>query len=397
MLFFLSLVVLDWSFRMFVRKPKIKYMSTLDGTNDSIILTVKHGRGDLRQEPMQQYETESHVTFSIKGQKVYSAIDESYGSPTYEKLIRRHYPTTEQVILTDALAEYRKAMMQENTTFSELLEVNEMLFCLLESGNYRVSLKKIFPTYGETHVFSQFSTEKFLKASVDLYYEWLDNDSVYMDSCVRFMLPTQGKELIAEKTLEDYRKKPFLGRGVVLGYIGFLGCLLDGHHKATVAYERQQALECLVIEKLEQKKVIEPITPEKLVEEVFFYGRTAQLPTVEDYCYIRYLMEERTITTHKKMLLLCEQVIKEQVVLQEGQLDCLFSYCQVFTERELPRLYQLTKKYQYKDIRYSYFEKLSSVGNSEQIDEIMLDYLIYDEYDNLAVTKICDEYFERVL
>lgn len=378
-------------------------MSTLDGTNDSIILTVKHGRGDLRQEysdlylPMQQYETESHVTFSIKGQKVYSAIDESYGSPTYEKLIRRHYPTTEQVILTDALAEYRKAMMQENTTFSELLEVNEMLFCLLESGNYRVSLKKIFPTYGETHVFSQFSTEKFLKASVDLYYECLDNDSVYMDSCVRFMLPTQGKELIAEKTLEDYRKKPFLGRGVVLGYIGFLGCLLDGHHKATVAYERQQALECLVIEKLEQKKVIEPITPEKLVEEVFFNGRTAQLPTVEDYCYIRYLMEERTITTHKKMLLLCEQVIKEQVVLQEGQLDCLFSYCQVFTERELPRLYQLTKKYQYKDIRYSYFEKLSSVGNSEQIDEIMLDYLIYDEYDNLAVTKICDEYFERVL
>ncbi|MDO7864061.1 hypothetical protein Q5427_07020 [Brochothrix thermosphacta] len=388
---------------MFVRKPKIKYMSTLDGTNDSIILTVKHGRGDLRQEysdlylPMQQYETESHVTFSIKGQKVYSAIDESYGSPTYEKLIRRHYPTTEQVILTDALEEYRKAMMQENTTFSELLEVNEMLFCLLESGNYRVSLKKIFPTYGETHVFSQFSTEKFLKASVDLYYEWLDNDSVYMDSCVRFMLPTQGKELIAEKTLEDYRKKPFLGRGVVLGYIGFLGCLLDGHHKATVAYERQQALECLVIEKLEQKKVIEPITPEKLVEEVFFNGRTAQLPTVEDYCYIRYLMEERTITTHKKMLLLCEQVIKEQVVLQEGQLDCLFLYCQVFTERELPRLYQLTKKYQYKDIRYSYFEKLSSVGNSEQIDEIMLDYLIYDEYDNLAVTKICDEYFERVL
>lgn len=382
---------------MFVRKPKIKYMSTLDGTNDSIILTVKHGRGDLRQEPMQQYETESHVTFSIKGQKVYSAIDESYGSPTYEKLIRRHYPTTEQVILTDALAEYRKAMMQENTTFSELLEVNEMLFCLLESGNYRVSLKKIFPTYGETHVFSQFSTEKILKASVDLYYEWLDNDSVYMDSCVRFMLPTQGKELIAEKTLEDYRKKSFLGRGVVLGYIGFLGCLLDGHHKATVAYERQQALECLVIEKLEQKKVIEPITPEKLVEEVFFNGRTAQLPTVEDYCYIRYLMEERTITTHKKMLLLCEQVIKEQVVLQEGQLDCLFSYCQVFTERELPRLYQLTKKYQYKDIRYSYFEKLSSVGNSEQVDEIMLDYLIYDEYDNLAVTKICDEYFERVL
>ena len=90
MLFFLSLVVLDWSFRMFVRKPKIKYMSTLDGTNDSIILTVKHGRGDLRQEPMQQYDTESHVTFSIKGQKVYSAIDESYGSPTYEKLIRRH-------------------------------------------------------------------------------------------------------------------------------------------------------------------------------------------------------------------------------------------------------------------------------------------------------------------
>ncbi|SPN74429.1 hypothetical protein [Brochothrix thermosphacta] len=382
---------------MFVRKPKIKYMSTLDGTNDSIILTVKHGRGDLRQEPMQQYETESHVTFSIKGQKVYSAIDESYGSPTYEKLIRRHYPTTEQVILTDALAEYRKAMMQENTTFSELLEVNEMLFCLLESGNYRVSLKKIFPTYGETHVFSQFSTEKILKASVDLYYEWLDNASVYMDSCVRFMLPTQGKELIAEKTLEDYRKKPFLGRGVVLGYIGFLGCLLDGHHKATVAYERQQALECLVIEKLEQKKVIEPITPEKLVEEVFFNGRTAQLPTVEDYCYIRYLMEERTITTHEKMLLLCEQVIKEQVVLQEGQLDCLFSYCQVFTERELPRLYQLAKKYQYKDIRYSYFEKLSSVGNSEQVDEIMLDYLIYDEYDNLSVTKICDEYFERVL
>ena len=108
-------------------------------------------------------------------------------------------------------------------------------------------------------------------------------------------------------------------------------------------------------------------------------------------------MEEQTITTHEKMLLLCEQVIEEQVVLQEGQLGCLFSYCQVLSERELSRFYQLSKKYQYKDIRYSYFEKLSSVGNSEQVDEIMLDYLIYDEYDNLAVTKICDEYFARVL
>ncbi|CAO1610344.1 hypothetical protein BFR35_05575 [Brochothrix thermosphacta] len=78
-------------------------------------------------------------------------------------------------------------------------------------------------------------------------------------------------------------------------------------------------------------------------------------------------------------------------------MSCLFSYCQVFAERELSRFYQLSKKYQYKDIRHSYFEKLSSVGNSEQVDEIMLDYLIYDEYDNSAVTKICDEYFARVL
>lgn len=76
-------------------------------------------------------------------------------------------------------------------------------------------------------------------------------------------------------------------------------------------------------------------------------------------------------------------------------MDCLLSYYHIFKASRLLELYSLLKQYYYKDIRISYFEKLAEIEDSTLVDEVMLDYLINDEYDNLTVTSICDDYFAK--
>ncbi|MFK4565930.1 hypothetical protein [Enterococcus sp. UD-01] len=53
----------------------------------------------------------------------------------------------------------------------------------------------------------------------------------------------------------------------------------------------------------------------------------------------------------------------------------------------------ITKIYLYKDLKEKYFITLSLLERSETIEELMLDFLINDDYENQKVTKICEDYF----
>ena len=380
---------------MFFRKTKIAYFkqeSTEREKKNSTLMKVSNGMGKLKSEYKTKSckkasESDSYLDFKYKSKVLYSAISDYYGCPTCEKLICRHYPDIDASEIAEKMDEYRSVMEQEHSNFEDILEVNEMLFQLLESGFYRVSLKRIFPTFGEPKIFSDFNNDQYLKASVDMYYQYMDNGTSYVGSHIAYMLPTQSERELSEDTLKNYRQKNYLGRGLVMGYTGFLGTLLDGHHKATIAYERDEALECLVIEKFHEEY--------QQIELNQFGFKIQRVPTIDDYCSITQLMENHELYTLESLQAFSEDVVAGKVFLQEDEMDCLLSYYHIFKASRLLELYSLLKQYYYKDIRISYFEKLAKIEDSTLVDEVMLDYLINDEYDNPTVTSICDDYFAK--
>lgn len=220
-----------------------------------------------------------------------------------------------------------------------------------------------------------------------MYYQYMDNGTSYVGSHIAYMLPTQSERELSEDTLKNYRQKNYLGRGLVMGYTGFLGTLLDGHHKATIAYERDESLECLVIEKFHEEY--------QQIELNQFGFKIQHVPTIDDYCSITQLMENHELYTLESLQVFSEDVVAGKVFLQEDEMDCLLSYYHIFKASRLLELYSLMKQYYHKDIRISYFEKLAENKDSTLVDEVMLDYLINDEYDNLTVTSICDDYFAK--
>lgn len=388
---------------MFSKRTRITYkMEKFPHNADNermprILVTVENGLGVLKQEFIGSGDQMSRH-FRMGKDTVYTATDEGYWSPTCEKLIRRHHAAHfESLTLTNKLADYRLAMGKEKVSFDELLQANEMIFSLLASGTYRVSLKTVFPTFGENEIFSSFHDEQRLDASVEGYYRWLGDDALYIHNDVRYMLPTQHQSLLSEEALENARFRPFLGRGLVLGYVGFLGCLLDGHHKATVAYERKSGLECLVIEELDKITALGAVPVEELVEQSFFNHLSTNLPMIEDYCYIAFLMNKKKLTSHDEVMGFVREVLDHKRLVSETDMASLISYCYAYAVTDLLELYPLLKHYMYKDSRVDFFEKLSMLDNSETLDNLMLDYLINDEYDNLAITRICDAYFSKQL
>lgn len=395
--------------KMFFRKTKIRYFEEdrkqVQGIDDidltSTLMTVSSGLGKLKKEYIVAAnngdEYDSNLAFVYKEAVLYTASHEFYGCPTCEKIIRRYHPEFNHLEVVEKMEEYRMVMGQEKSEFKEILRVNEMIFQLLESGTYRISLKKIFPTYGQNGIFSDFTNGQEVKASVDTYYQYMDNAPVCVDSHTAYMLPTQSTDNLTEETIQQYRQKSYLGRGLLIAYTGFLGVLLDGHHKATVAFERGEALECLVIEPLEKGIPKSKWRPLEVSASELLQSRTKNIPNIDDYCLIIHLIEAKELQSHAQLRDFIAKVLNEKILLQEGEMDCLLSYCHVFEESRLIDFYPLMKRYDYKDIRVSYFEKLASFENSTAVDELMLNYLINDEYDNATVTKICDKYFEDKL
>lgn len=82
----------------------------------------------------------------------------------------------------------------------------------------------------------------------------------------RYLFPTQGKELIDEKVVEDYIHKIEKGArpfGIAHYLDGFLSLLLDGHHKATAYHRLGMEIPCLTFQR---------INPYVNREDGFFYS-----------------------------------------------------------------------------------------------------------------------------
>lgn len=379
-------------------KPKITQVHPITSTNfhllqieDSVVIQVKQGRNILKNEwTKNDYQSSNEyamdLLFTFKEKILYSATDENYWCPTCERLIRRYAYNLEEEILQQ-LSNYRQ-VMGKSSIFQEIIEANKPLLELLPSGSYTLSLRKVFPTYGEQACFIDFLSGS-LTASADSYYEFMDNEPMTVEASTIYMLPTQEKERLNEDTLKDYRKKDMLGYGVVWGFCGFLGCLLDGHHKAMIAYERNQPLDCFVIE-----PYIEGQPLWKKNEGVFPKKRFPEIPTISEFCFLQNFIDEKEMNSQEELLSYFTAILERKMIPQEGEMDQFIHLIAYFFPERLKELYSIiSTTYPYKSLRERFFHFLARQARSLEIEKIMLDFLIYDDYESPQATKICEDYF----
>lgn len=382
-------------------KTKIKQLTNIkpNTTNilqsqDSLVIEIVGGKNQLKFESVSNYFNSTKadsqyfidLLFSYKNSLLYTATDENYWCPTCERIIKKHYDSTSTKEIKVIMNTYRETMNCQNSTFNELIEANYPILTLLPSGKYIISVRQIFPTFGENEKFSDF-TDKRLTASVDLYYRFLGGKKghVSVDSYTSYMLPTQTNQSYSKETLDSYRKKEYLGRGLIINLSGFIGCLLDGHHKATVAYERTQSLECVVIEPYSEIRVYKGNSN----KEVFNFDKP---PTIDEFCYLKIFLETNEIANMTDLIKLTNKIVKDGSCFED--MEQLIVALRLFKPELLGDLYDtILNNYLYKDIRLRYFGYLSSLERTEMIEQLILDFLINDDYENKQLTKLCEDYF----
>ncbi|MTD41457.1 hypothetical protein GIX45_23120 [Erwinia sp. CPCC 100877] len=382
-------------------KPKIKISEKEKATvfhlfqeQNSVVIELFRGKNELKLEKINNYFNSQKedaqyfvdLVFSYKNKLIYTATDESYWCPTCERLIKKHYDSLTNKEIKEMLTNYRETMSSTDSTFKEIIAANDPIIKLLPSGKYTLSLRKIFPTFGERAIFSAVEDGE-LKSSVDCYFERLEgsNERISIPSLTSYMLPTQTDNYYSEQTLDEYRAMEFLGRGLIIHFSGFLGCLLDGHHKAKIAYERNEPLECLVIE-----PYIEKVIYKGTHKPVAFY----HIPTLSELCHIIDFSEENELLNHDSLNIFIEAIVSGGKLIECNEMAELISTLFVLFPNRLADLYGvITKIYFYKDLKEKYFLSLSLIERSKTIEELMLDFLINDDYENRQVTKICEDYF----
>jgi hypothetical protein len=372
----------------FVFKTKINYLKNekADAINvlqsqDSIVIKVVRGKNQLKFESVSNYFKSTKedsdyfvdLLFSYKKNLLYTVTDESYLCPTSE--------------IKEIMNTYRETMNNQNSSLNELIEANYPILSLLPSGKYIISVRQIFPTFGESKIFSEFADKK-LTASVDSYYKFLggDNGHISVDSSTCYMLPTQTSQSYSKETLNRYREKEYLGRGLIINLSGFIGCLLDGHHKATIAHERTETLECVVIEPYVESRIY---TRDNSSEETFNFNR---IPTIDEFCYLQNFLDINKIKNMTDLEELTENVVKDRNYFED--MEQLIVTLHIFKPELLEELYDtILENYLYKDIRLRYFGYLATLERTETIEQLMLDFLINDDYENKQLTKLCEDYF----
>lgn len=388
------------------KKPKVQYFNydsygeelDLNLMSDSVIIKVENGLGNLKTTET-QIDGEKGLSLELNGTKVLLAESDVNADETTVKSIEDYVNLINPERIVTKLDDYRMIMNEEDATFDEILKVNEEIFGMMASGFYKISLKTIFPTYGEKELFSSEIKNKELKASADTYYSSVEGDAIFADKRLAYMLPTQNEETISDKCLESYRNKSYLGRGLIMSFTGFLGGLLDGHHKATVAYERGIPIECLTIEALTDQRALRLKASQlKLLgikQQAF--PTPQSIPTIDEYAQINSFINDLGLTSHREVGLLYRRILNGEQLLSSSEFDALISYCHLYYKKALVELYPIALELQYKNSRKKYFSYVTQLNNESSVDQILYDYLKKDQRSCPETTKECEGYFGRKL
>lgn len=361
------------------RQPKVFYFKQDTISSDKKwIVQVKHGSHIIRQD---------RHAISVNGQPLVKNEANSDSSPTCEKMLALGNMDRKEVHIAETEL-YRQVMNEEYSTYGALLYACEPLFKLFKSGYYQVEVKHLIPTDGAGNWFQELPTDsQNFPASVDLFYRQEGNEPFAYESEPAFLVPTQSKDSLEPQTILEYKEKSFMGRGFATHFVGFYACLLDGHHKATAAFQKREWLECVVVSTIREvnKKRLQPINLDELISVPKAMPQLHDLPTLQEYCH---LMDFSKKHTEK----IC--VSTDFAQLDENEITHLIDFTYFTAPAEYLELYPVLAIDPYRIHLDHYLSKLLNMQKHEEEREaILLDYLIQDDGKNPKLTKKCVHYF----
>lgn len=276
------------------------------------------------------------------------------------------------------LYDFQKIMIDDTTSFPTLVDSLKSFWELLGSGDYILSLRKMIPTDGEGNYFGVFNPKpaRHLMESQIYLAEDLENEGFEeSDPYKLYLVPTQ-KEEFDISILNELRNQTDLGIGISYGLQGFASVLLDGHHKAKVAYEKKEFLKCIEIEKVESIKdnfQRLPIDSKSSVQvKDFFYGlKFLDFPNVDDLASLDLIASE----IDKNMLLDLEND-SEDLPSHSQLLRIVFTLFFKFPKDSFVRIEPTIQKIYYTDVHRLYYSLLVNYLDDQRVYDILMNVLI---------------------
>jgi len=321
------------------------------------------------------------------------------------------------------------------------------LLKLLDNGFYMIADAECYPTDGNGNFFWNVPNNMVLNpATAEKCL--IDNDFTYIAGQPAYLYPTQTTDVYNSERIEYYIEKlkkmndnneP---RAIVYNFGQFINFIIDGHHKACAAALLGKPLKCILIkkagyfmesekgkwvdklyffslyEKATSKNVPKKYLPfkknemkiEKLNEIKLEDGRVNKrkwenkyldsvknFPSLEKYANI----VNASINFEFKIT---DELIKKYVnIFDENSQEMMkkIIYILMYTE-SLEKLQKIVIKYAKnslnhkidKDLKLTIYNILFQMKNNQEVEQIFIDYIVYNEDKDDPILKIVNSYWK---
>ena len=321
------------------------------------------------------------------------------------------------------------------------------LLKLLDNGFYMIADAECYPTDGNGNFFWNVPNNMVLNpATAEKCL--IDNDFTYIAGQPAYLYPTQTTDVYNPKRIEYYIEKlkkmndnneP---RAIVYNFGQFINFIIDGHHKACAAALLGKPLKCILIKKAgyfssyEKGKWISKLYFFSIFEKAILKNIPKKyLPLKKDEMEIKKLNEIKLETgkVNKRKwenkyldsvknfpslekyanivnasinfeFKITDELIKKYVnIFDENSQEMMkkIIYILMYTE-SLEKFQKIVIKYAKnslnhkidKDLKLTIYNILFQMKNNQEVEQIFIDYIVYNEDKDDPILKIANSYWK---
>ena len=209
----------------------------------NVYLRVSDSHGGLSTRVSRTWRCDGyHGTINDGYQKLFDYWNE-YGSPTEADIYMNYYAGDESR-WRPKLQAYRQIINSDKPSFEQLLQSLYPLLDSLVDGDYEVNICDMLPTNGDGNYYYQYPGKTkitdWATPEMPLYQGYSSMEWAFP----LYLMPTQAEQLT---NLQNSEETVLRGMGITLRFGGFNNYLIDGHHKAKLAFEQRRVLPCINI------------------------------------------------------------------------------------------------------------------------------------------------------
>lgn len=242
-------MVVKWGIVKNKLSPNYMEMTGFNQRSENIYLRVSDSHGGLATRTSKKWKRDGYQGSIDDG--YYKLFDywNEYGSPTEEDIYVNYYAGDESR-WRPKLKEYRKVINGENLSFQRLLPALYPLLDSLANGDYKLNVADMLPTTGDGDYFYHYKNLTKIMDDATIETPLYQGYSAMECAFPLYLMPTQPRQL-TDMQQNDETTCQGQGMGITLRFSGFNNYLIDGHHKAKLAFEQRRVCPCINICRLE--------------------------------------------------------------------------------------------------------------------------------------------------